>query len=342
LTPGVSVVVPTRNAQETIEACVSSILENEAVDQLVIVDDSSDRTRELVSRYPVTLIQAPNKNISEKSNIGIACVSSDIIAFTDQDCVVPKDWIPQAQKLISETGADALGGPNLTFSEADFRERCSGLVLESWFGTGLSACRYRLAGFSEAIEADESKLSSCNLFLRGEALRKVGGFNPRLGSCEENELLFRMKKKGFRLFYAPYLYVWHRRRPILKPFLKGILWYGNGRGNLLRLEPRSLRAVHLVPAIFMLGLILGLVSSAMVFMPYVLVLSLYIVLDALVSVRIAIRRKTGVKSIPLLMITFFLTHLAYGVGLLYGLLGRSYRYRRERDRPVPSSQRALQ
>jgi GT2 family glycosyltransferase len=335
LTSRVSVVIPTKDAEETIEACISSILENGGSHEIIIVDDSSDRTPQIASKYPVAIIRAPGKNISEKSNLGIELASCDIIAFIDQDCAVPRDWIPRALKLIEETGAHALGGPSLTFPEADFRERCSGLVLGSWFGAGPSADRYRI-GRPEPFEADESKLTSCNLFFDGKALREAGGFDPKLGSCEENELLFRMRAKGFRVFCAPSLYVWHRRRPIFRPFLREMFWYANGRGNFLRMNPRSLRVAHLIPSAFALGLILGSASSLLGLLvePFAFALGLYFALDAIVSTRAAIGGRVGLKAIPALMAAFFLSHMAYGIGLIYGLFGGIYRYRRQRDRGI--------
>ena len=140
-----------------------------------------------------------------------------------------------------DTGCQALGGPNLTFRDAGLNEKCSGFILESWFGAGPSADRYRETAYLPPREVDESKLISCNLFIDKRALEKVGGFDPRLFSCEENELLFRMRSKGFKLLYDSSLFVWHRRRPILKPFLREIFWYANGRGNFLKMNPKSLK-----------------------------------------------------------------------------------------------------
>jgi len=336
----VSVIIPTKDAEETIEGCISSILENYGLYEIIVLDDSIDRTRQIASKFPVTLIHTPGKNISEKSNMGIHHASCNIVGFTDQDCVVPRDWIDRAQQLIDETDAHVLGGPNLTFPEADFREKCSGLILESRFGTGPSADRYRIRTRLGPSEADESKLTLCNLFFDKRVLEQVGGFDSRLNSCEENELLFRMRNMGFRIFYAPSLYVWHRRRRIFRPFLRGVFWYGNGRGNFLRLNPKSMKVIHLIPSTFTIGLIFGFIFSLLNLLvePYVFALSLYFTLDILASVRIAITKRAGIRAIPVLIVAFFLTHLAYGIGLLYGLAGRVYRYGRLRD-PAPSRKR---
>jgi len=327
----ISIIIPTKDAEDTIEACLDSILENNYFHEIIIVDNSTDRTRQILSKYPVKVIDGKCMNVSEKSNLGINKASGEIIGFTDQDCVVPKDWVLRAKKLMKETKSNVVGGPNLTMSDSDFGEKCSGAILESWFGSGQSIDRYKMRNQSKSLETDELKITSCNFFLEKAALEEIGGFNPGLYSCEENDLLFRMKKKGFKVLYDPSLYIWHRRRPIFRPFFKQIFWYGNGRGNFLRKTPSSLRMVHIIPPIFALGIIFGFIMSLFNLLrePYMLGLGLYFTIDILSSAKIASRRKFGVKAIPVLLVTFFLTHFLYGVGLLYGLFARIYQYQRD-------------
>jgi glycosyltransferase involved in cell wall biosynthesis len=321
-------VIPTRNGEDTIEACISSILDNELVNEIILVDDSSDRTREIVSKYPAKLISAYGKNISEKSNLAITSTNCDIIAFTDQDCKVPNNWIKHAQNVMSKTGADVLGGSNITFPDASLREKCSGLILGSWFGGGPTADRYNMDSKTSVSETDKKELLSCNLFFLKTALEKVGGFEARLNSCEEIELLFRMSKKGFTIFYDSSLYVWHRRAPIFKPFLKKIFWYANGRGKFLRMTPKSFKPYLLIPSIFMLYMIFGTILSLLgIFVEsFVVVLSLYFIIDTLASVKTVIKNSLEIKAILYLMTAFPLMHFTYGIGLLSGYLGKVYHY----------------
>src|SRR5437870_13786471 len=79
--PRVSVVVPVFNAQETIRECIQSLLDlnyPKANLELIFVDNAStDRTPEIAA--------ARNK--------GILHAAAEIIAFTDSDCVVDRDWL---------------------------------------------------------------------------------------------------------------------------------------------------------------------------------------------------------------------------------------------------------
>jgi len=131
LTAKVSILITSKDGEKTIESCLSSVMANSCLNEVIVVDDSSDRTREIVSKYPVRLIHAPNRNTAEKNNIGLEYASGDIIAFTDQDCKVPVDWIEKGCKYFEDEKVGAVGGPNLTRVEAPLYERCAGYLLSS-------------------------------------------------------------------------------------------------------------------------------------------------------------------------------------------------------------------
>jgi len=326
----VSVLITTKNGEKTIESCLSSVMANSDIHEVIVVDDSVDRTREIVSRYPVRLIYAPNKNTAEKNNIGLEDARGDIIAFTDQDCTVAADWIEKGCKYFEDEKVGAVGGPNLSRIEAPLYERCAGYLLSSRFGSGPSFSRYAITGGQgEYREVDESELVSCNLFCRRTALAQAGMFKTALDSCEENALLYEMKKLGFKLLYVPTLYVWHHRRPLFKPFIRQIIWYAHGRACLIKKERRSLKPIHTLPSLFVLGLLAGpllsLINPLILFL-YSSAVILYLLFSVCASIEIAFRQKTEIRVIPILTIGFPLIHIAYGMGFIYGLLGRRYRY----------------
>lgn len=190
--------------------------------------------------------------------------------------------------------------------------------------------RYTVAGGEgECREVDESELISCNLFCRRIALAQAGVFDPRLDSCEENALLYEMKKLGFKLLYVPTLYVWHHRRPLFKPFVKQIIWYAHGRACLIKKDWRSFRPIYAFPSLFVLGLLTGPLLSlfnAFILFLYSYAVVLYLLFSICASLQVGFKLKTETKVIPILTVGFPLMHIAYGIGFLYGLLGGRYRY----------------
>jgi glycosyltransferase involved in cell wall biosynthesis len=319
----VSIIVPTRNSEKTIEKCLQSLLRNEGPFEIVVVDDSEDQTPEIVSKYPVRLIKAKGKNISEARNIGITNTTGEIIAFTDDDCEVPAFWLSKARPLFRDEKVAAVGGPNLTPPGAEPREKYAGIALSSWFASGVSSARYSAKDDAAAREVDESKLITCNLFFRRDALKQVGLFNPSQIPCEENELMHRLRKEGYRLLYAPTLYVHHRRRAIFVPLAKQIHWYGIGRGLLTRRSPESLKIIHVMPSIFVVGLIGGLLTAPIdvtIRTIYFLTLLVYLTTLMMFSIRAVRQEKESPAGILFLMVAMFLIHVAYGVGFMKGLL----------------------
>ncbi|HEX2034415.1 MAG TPA: glycosyltransferase family A protein [Chloroflexota bacterium] len=98
----VSVVICTRNRPDLIGTAVASVLANTYPRFDVLVVDQSDdgRTGEIVRRlmagdarlrYHHTSIAG----LSRAYNIGVRETSGQILAFTDDDCVAPPDWVAQ-------------------------------------------------------------------------------------------------------------------------------------------------------------------------------------------------------------------------------------------------------
>lgn len=323
LIPKVTVVVPTKNSERTIDACLTSLLKNRTVHEIIIVDDSSDGTREKISKYPVRMIHAPGKNISEARNLGVTYATGDIIAFTDDDCIVPEEWIERGCYHFSDDSVGAVGGPNFTQKDSPFREKCAGMALSSWFGTGVSVRRYSIVNDEAQFrEVDESKLITCNLFLRKTALKVVGLFDPGQFPCEENELLHRMKQSGFKLVYVSSMYVWHKRRPVFLPFVRQIYSYGKGRALMIRKSASSFKIIYMIPPIFVIGLVLGFILSfanSYMGLVYGSAVLMYLAIDAIASVQMILAEKVKFAYFFPLMLTFWLAHVAYGTGFLRGL-----------------------
>ncbi len=79
--------------------------------EILVVDSSDDGTSELVAqRYPeVRLLRYSQKTLPGKArNRGVREARGRVIAFTDADCVAPRDWI--ARHLLRQRDWDIVGG----------------------------------------------------------------------------------------------------------------------------------------------------------------------------------------------------------------------------------------
>lgn len=111
MNPMVSIIVPVYNAQDYLERCVDSILNQEYDDfEVILVDDgSTDLSGEICDRYRaldtrVRVLHKENTGVSDSRNLAIEQAKGTWLQFLDSD-----DWItPDATRLLVR-GADSHG-----------------------------------------------------------------------------------------------------------------------------------------------------------------------------------------------------------------------------------------
>ena len=245
-------------------------------------------------------------------NLGIQKASGKYIFFFDDDIVIPKGCIQQALQTFSDNNNIAVvGGPNLTPPENTFLQHCFGEAHASLF-TGLhTSVRYRKVKKFENV--NENHLITCNLAFKTEVL-KANPFGTEIYANEENELLGRLVRKGYKLAYNPEFFVYHHRRPTLSKYLKQIIAWGAGRTMHTLKRPDHLDLTFFVPLAF-----LGYLISLMIFHPmwYLAPLLLYGILAIFFAIQISICHKNPLYLLAMPWI-FLSTHLSYAIGLLIG------------------------
>ena len=93
----VSIIIPAYNEETNIEKCVEAILAQDfkgELEVIVVNDGSTDKTAEVISRYPVTLIELKtNQGKSNALNVGIANATGEILVFSDSDSQMATDAV---------------------------------------------------------------------------------------------------------------------------------------------------------------------------------------------------------------------------------------------------------
>ena len=98
-TPGLAVVIATRNRGANVVATLDSIFANGSGKLEVVVVDQSDgrETENAVEPYTgrpdFHYVRSETRGCSAGRNVGVARTSRDLIAFTDDDCLVASDWL---------------------------------------------------------------------------------------------------------------------------------------------------------------------------------------------------------------------------------------------------------
>ena len=151
---------------------------------------------------------------------------------------------------------------------------------------------------------------SFNMGIKADVYRALGGFSKmRFG--EDIDFSIRIFKGGYRCRLFPGAWVWHKRRTDLKKFFKQVHNSGIARINLYKKYPESLKLVHMLPAVFTVGVMLVLLASLAC--PWSLLLlvafALIILLDATVQNK---SLKIGIISVA----AAFIQLTGYGTGFL--------------------------
>ena len=169
--------------------------------------------------------------------------------------------------------------------------------------------------------ADSTNFPSCNLFVRTEVLKAIGGYRTDFWPGEDTLLCADVVfGQGKRIVYDPWVQVFHHRRPLFGPHLRQIGRYALHRGHFAKRFPNtSLRLSYLLPSLFVAGVIAGAILSVFhppLRIPYIAVLVTYAALTLLSSLTL----HPGLWFVTWLGV--MATHLVYGVRFAQGLLTR--------------------
>lgn len=174
--PTVSVIVPTYNSAEFIEACLTSIrTQTYPFIELIVVDNNStDNTKELAREYTALVFnQGPER--SAQRNYGVRKASGEYVLIIDSDMVLGKQVVEQCVDQF----------------EAD--KQVVGLVIpEESFGEGFWAkCKQLERSYYVGVEWMEAARA-----FRRKIYQKVGGYDEAMVSGEDWDLSQRVSEHG--------------------------------------------------------------------------------------------------------------------------------------------------
>lgn len=195
--PFVSIVVVTKNEERYIEECIESLIRleypKEKYEIIVVDGNSTDKTHEIVKKYPVKLIIDTEGGLANSRNIGIKNAKGDYIASTDADCVVKENWLKILVNNIQEAPDDvvAVGGPNSIFENDPPFAKLVGYVQETFFASGGAPQSYKINKNRYVFG-----IPNCNVLYKRNKLIEVGGFDSSLDMGEDAEINYRFTKGG--------------------------------------------------------------------------------------------------------------------------------------------------
>jgi glycosyltransferase involved in cell wall biosynthesis len=199
-----SVIVPTFNRLPLLRQCLGALLRQQYPDyEIIVVDDgSTDGTGETVRHeFPSVryLRQSPSGPAAAR-NRGIEASGGEAVAFTDDDCLAPPNWLAcLADGLARHPEVAGVGGRLL--APPHLRETNVLAQYEEYIGRTM----YR-TGERESVGGFDCPAGGTNnMAYRRAALKAVGGFDEafRYPAGEDADLKWRLAEAGARFLYLP-------------------------------------------------------------------------------------------------------------------------------------------
>jgi glycosyltransferase involved in cell wall biosynthesis len=232
--PKISVVVCNFNGKRYLGDCLHSLERLHYPDfEVIVVDDGSTdgSGKFLEAMEGVRIIRQENLGLAVARNRGIAAAEGEIVAFTDADCIVDRDWLYFLAKAFESGDLAGVGGPNIAPPPA----------------TALQATVAAAPGApAHVLLTDQlaEHLPGCNMAFRRAVLEAIGGFLPDFRVAGDDvDLCWRLLDRGHLLGFAPGALVWHHRRPTVSAYLRQQAGYGKAEGLLRFRHPSRFRSV---------------------------------------------------------------------------------------------------
>jgi glycosyltransferase involved in cell wall biosynthesis len=213
-----SVIVCTHNRAHAIVPCLDSIAASLAhaapvEEEIMVVDNAStDNTSAIVREwakscaFPVQLLFEPKKGLSAARNCALRNARGEILAWTDDDCRMDKNYVVALLKH------DAEDGEELVFRGGRI-ELGDSTDLPLTIKTGCAVVR-----FNRRLKQTENLgncVFGCNMTMRRALIDRLGFFDERFGAgtslcaAEETDYIYRAYHDGLTVEYVPDMVVFH-------------------------------------------------------------------------------------------------------------------------------------
>jgi GT2 family glycosyltransferase len=234
--PGVSVVIATRDRAADLERCLETVaaLDYPSWDVVIVDQSEGDLTAAVVARFADAIPELRHERTAERGlsrarNLGLAAATGEIVAFLDDDCTVPADWL-WLVAAVFERHPDA----GLVFGAV----RDGLLDEDTYVPSYVVPVERRLAGALAAVRAHGI---GAGMYMRRALAERVGPFDPQLGaggrflSSEDWDYTFRALRAGSAVVETPTVAIDHHG---------GRRYEGGEAARLLRGNAFSHGAMH--------------------------------------------------------------------------------------------------
>lgn len=228
----VAVVIATRDRPELARAALAAASTAlRAGDSLLLVDSASADSvavAGIARQVGATLVRCEEPGTSRARNAGWRATSTELVAFTDDDCLPDSRWLEAAVEAFKREPSASFVTGQVVSESAD--------IPRAWLQLSVTS-RVDPAKFDREEDAAEVG-HGANMIWRRSALEQIGGFDEGLGpgtplrAAEDVDAFWRLLRSGGIGAFDPGPIVVHRQWRGRMTQLRVCLGYGVGAGAL--------------------------------------------------------------------------------------------------------------
>jgi len=308
-----------RNEDEYLDRCLASVLgQDYPADRLeVLIYDglSTDRSREIAGEFVAgragwALCENPARIQAAAWNLGIERATGEIVGIMSGHASLGPKYLTAAVETLERTGAEMVGGPVRAESTSPLGAAIA-LAMSTPYGVG--GARFRYTAREE--EVDTVFMGVC----RRETYQRFR-FSEEMVRNQDDELSYRILDAGGRIVCNPRIESSYQVRTSLRGLWHQYFQYGFWKVRVMQEHPAQVRPRQLVPPAFVGALSAGLLLAPMstrVRRATAAGTGAYAAANVIAAAWVS-RGRGGL--LVLLPPVFATLHVAYGVGVLAGMV----------------------
>lgn len=303
----ISIIVPVYNRPDEVKELLDSLKDQtDKGFEIILVEDGSTMpcSEQAEAARPFMRLQyhfRQNEGRSPARNYGISQANGSFLVFVDSDCILPPDYVANLRRELKENPADCFGGPDDAHASFSDLQKAINFSMTAFLTTG------GIRGGK--IQMEKFVPRTFNTGFSRQVADTVGGFREMFS--EDIDMSTRIRRAGFSIALYLDVKVFHKRRVSMRKFWRQVHVFGMSRITLQLLYPGSMKLVHWLPALFVLGA-LGLIIGSIFCVWLLIPLAVYI-LALFISAWVSMRRlKLALMAIATSMVQLF----GYGTGFL--------------------------
>ena len=286
-TLSISVVIPVRNEERYIARCIDALLRQEDASldrEIVVVDNgSTDDTVNILGRYGSSIqwYVRPDLSIPGLRNFGVEKSTKEWVAFVDADVEVDRHWARMLIRFLEDLDARGIDRKRVITGSTCLVPDDPTWVEQVWYEQLM------------VRDGDAARYINCgNLVLHRDLMRRLGGFDLRYKTGEEEKLCedARTLHAAIVLKNTAMKAVHHGYPKTVGAFFQRMRWHGRGMARYLFRPWKSRPLLLALYYLLTTGLYLGAAAASG---RYLYCTTVYLALQVAPAVALAAGRYRG-------------------------------------------------